>query len=318
LYFFVRIWLRIALHFYCGAVRFAQKDKSSGMPIILAANHPNSFFDALIIAAHYPREIHFLARGDAFNKPFAAWVLRKLNLIPIYRLSEGKENLGNNEVSFAECVKVFSKGGVVLIFSEGLSVHEWKIRPLKKGTARLAYLAWQQHNINDLLVQPVSLSYHSYHAVPKNVIVDFGTALHAENFKLEHDAVFYNDFNRLLEDAIESKMILKKDGADITGLIPHSQSNIILFVLAVPAFLGYITQRWFYVFWRNFAQKKTKGTVFYDSVLFTTMMLTYPLLVFIVSIIFFCITGNHLWWLLMIILPFTALAYKEYKYQKQQ
>jgi hypothetical protein len=35
---------------------------------IIGANHPNSFFDAIVIAS-YPKPIYFLARGDAFNKP---------------------------------------------------------------------------------------------------------------------------------------------------------------------------------------------------------------------------------------------------------
>ena len=215
MYAFIKIWLRIALQFYCRNVTIEMNPTIKGKPAILASNHPNSFFDAIIIAAHYPEQIHFLARGDAFNKPLAAWILRKLNLIPIYRLEEGKENLGNNEQSFAACMEVFKNGGTVLIFSEGLSAHEWKLRPLKKGTARLAYLAWEKNNVDNLVVQPIAINYTSFTSIPKDITVNFANPFYKKQFELNNEAVFYNHFNDLLKDRIESKMLLKEDNNDI-------------------------------------------------------------------------------------------------------
>ena len=39
-------------------------------------------------------------------------------MFPVYRTSEGVENLGINYETFDECKNIFKKNGVVLIFSE--------------------------------------------------------------------------------------------------------------------------------------------------------------------------------------------------------
>src|SRR5690606_11408048 len=101
MYSFVKIWVRTGLQFYCGKIEFDTKHMYHGnKPLILACTHPNSFFDALVMGAYHPRTMHFLARGDAFKNPRAARVLRLLNMIPIYRLSEGKEHVENNKDTF--------------------------------------------------------------------------------------------------------------------------------------------------------------------------------------------------------------------------
>ena len=66
---------------------------------MLVANHPNSFLDAVLIGAAIHRPTHFLARGDAFNHKTAAKILSSLNMLPVFRLSEGKENLLKNTVT---------------------------------------------------------------------------------------------------------------------------------------------------------------------------------------------------------------------------
>jgi 1-acyl-sn-glycerol-3-phosphate acyltransferase len=55
---------------------------------------PILFFCSIVIAVSYPKPIYFFARGDAFNKPLVAKFLTALQMIPIYRLSEGKAILG--------------------------------------------------------------------------------------------------------------------------------------------------------------------------------------------------------------------------------
>src|SRR5690606_5629210 len=113
----------------CGKIDFDTTGMYSGQqPLILACSHPNSFFDALVMGAYHPRQLHFLARGDAFKHPRAAKALRLLNMIPIYRLSEGKENLDNNKHTFEQCMKVLKHKGAILIFSEGISINEWTLR----------------------------------------------------------------------------------------------------------------------------------------------------------------------------------------------
>ena len=112
--------------------------------MILASNHPNAFLDAMIYGAYFKRRIHFLARGDVFRKPLAAKILSSIGLIPIYRIAEGYENLDKNKDTFKICLDILNNNGIVLIFSEGYCEQEWKLRPLLKGTGRLAMMAWAE------------------------------------------------------------------------------------------------------------------------------------------------------------------------------
>jgi 1-acyl-sn-glycerol-3-phosphate acyltransferase len=38
-------------------------------PLLIAANHPNSFLDGIILTTLFQNPIYTLARGDAFKKP---------------------------------------------------------------------------------------------------------------------------------------------------------------------------------------------------------------------------------------------------------
>lgn len=106
-------------------------------PLLIAANHPNSFLDAIIIASLIDRPMHFLARSDVFNTVWSNFILRKLNLIPIYRKKEGTDKLKQNQSTFDESSEVLCNGGAILIFVEGISVMDMKLRPLKKGLGRI-------------------------------------------------------------------------------------------------------------------------------------------------------------------------------------
>ncbi|MFM9075395.1 MAG: 1-acyl-sn-glycerol-3-phosphate acyltransferase, partial [Bacteroidota bacterium] len=80
-------------------------------PILFAANHQNSFLDALIVTITQPREMHYLVRSDVFRKPWADRMLRMLNMLPVFRIRDGWHTLGNNAPTFARCVEIFRSGG---------------------------------------------------------------------------------------------------------------------------------------------------------------------------------------------------------------
>lgn len=273
-------------------------------PLIIASNHPNSFFDALIIATNVSRELHFLARGDAFKNKFVAAVLRSMNMVPIFRASEGKENLANNEASFTECVAVLRNGGAILIFAEGICENTWALRPLKKGTARLAQRTW--HEGTDMLVVPVTLAYDSFSHAPKGVAVRVHRAIDRSSFTDVPPNKFSTVFNQLLSNKLADG-IAKPDFENRQAFLKQT-------LLALPALVGFISQYWFYALWRQIVKSKTRGTVFYDSMLFVCLLATYPFFVIIVAICAVAFTGNANWWLLMVALPITAWCMKTFRY----
>lgn len=129
-------------------------------PLMIAASHPNSFLDAIIIAVLINRPLHFLARSDVFGAKWANYILRKLNLIPIYRMQEGHGNLNRNDQTFNECHKILEKGGAIIIFVEGVSLTDMKLRPLKKGLARISFGFTELHQFaKECYIAPIALNY---------------------------------------------------------------------------------------------------------------------------------------------------------------
>ena len=83
-------------------------------------------------------------------------------------------------------------------------------------------------------------------------------------------------------------------------------------LLAVPAATGWLTHKPLYGVLKKFAARKTAGTVFYHSVLFALLLLVYPVVLMIVTWLVVWLTKQPIYWLLLLLLPFTAWCYKEY------
>jgi 1-acyl-sn-glycerol-3-phosphate acyltransferase len=178
-------------------------------PVIIACNHPNSFLDALIITFYYRRPIYYIARGDAFKKPFAAKVLSFLNNVPIFRKEEGV-NLSKNEETFSYCMDVFKEGDTVLLFSEGLCENEWTLRPLRKGTARLVYEAWNNPEIGDKLkVIAIATNYSQWHGSGNNTFVELSEPIEKSSFsEIEEQGLFLRKFNTMLHEKLAENIAI--------------------------------------------------------------------------------------------------------------
>jgi 1-acyl-sn-glycerol-3-phosphate acyltransferase len=130
-------------------------------PILLVANHPNSFFDALLLGTIFKLPIHSLTRADMFTKKWLQPLLKAMNLIPIYRIRDGVAALQKNNETFEVCNTVFKKNGAILIFGEAKCEGQYELLPLQKGAVKLAIQAWLQNNLqlNKLKIVPVAISY---------------------------------------------------------------------------------------------------------------------------------------------------------------
>jgi 1-acyl-sn-glycerol-3-phosphate acyltransferase len=179
-------------------------------PVILACNHPNSFLDALIITVYYKRPIFYIARGDAFKRPFGKKMLSFLNNVPIFRKEEGmKDNLSKNEETFSYCMDVLKEGDTILLFSEGLCENEWYLRPLRKGTGRLVYDAWNDPEIGGTLkVIPVTTNYSGWHGSGNSTFVELLKPIEKKSFTdTNEQGLFLRKFNTLLANCLSEKVI---------------------------------------------------------------------------------------------------------------
>ncbi len=160
-------------------------------PVILAINHQNALLDALLINALFRRNSFFITRGDIFRSPVMNKILRGLKMLPVYRLRDGYHGIKRNDETFEAARKMLLHGKVLGIFPEGSHSLLYKIRPLKKGVARLAFMTEEATNFTSgLVVVPVGIQYES-HFGPGRTLISIGEPIHTSDFK----DTYYSDQN---------------------------------------------------------------------------------------------------------------------------
>lgn len=153
---------------------------------MFAANHGNAFLDAIILALTLDRPIWFLARADVFKKPWQRFILNQLHLIPIYRIRDGIDSMENNKETFEICSKLMREGKALLIFSEGNGKPEHRLRPLKKGTARIAFQAAAENNWpENFQLIPLGINYVNHTNFRTEVMLGFGKPIRVKKYRRE-------------------------------------------------------------------------------------------------------------------------------------
>ncbi len=149
-------------------------DKEDG-PLIIIANHPNTLMDAWMVGFVNRRRVHFMAKATFFNSPLKRKLLGALGMIPINRKSDGAVTGVNNKDSFQACYELLEKGEILVVFPEGTSFLERKLREIKTGTARIA-LEVERRNQGKLglKVVPIGLNYISADSYRGKVLVHVG------------------------------------------------------------------------------------------------------------------------------------------------
>ena len=308
LYRLLKIPVVLARLVWCPDLLVSQKESlQSKGPLLIAASHPNSFLDALLIACLFRAPVYSLARGDVFAHPLAGKLLSALNIFPVYRLREGSENLAHNYTTFDLCMEIFRKNGVVLIFSEGLSINEWKLRPLKKGTARLAIRAWNEGI--PLTVLPTGINYNNFGRSGKIAHLLFGE-------RITESAV--RSKGNFGEKVITFNNVLRVKLGELVYEIPYGDkalrnkffkvpaSILQKAILLLPATLGLLAHFPFYQIVRLGVGWKLRRSDHFDSVLIGSLFLLYPFYLLGVTALIGAISGNCWSCLVVPVLPFLA------------
>ena len=317
LYSVLKVIVRLAARIFCRKIIINKPEllKEKG-PMILACSHPNSFLDAVLMDILFEKPIWSLTRGDAFLNKRITKLFYKLKMLPVYRPSEGVENLSENYKTFDSCIDLFKQSEIVLIFSEGLCENEWHLRPLKKGTARLAYKC-QQENI-PLKILPVGINYSSFKRFGKNLFVNFGTIFTANDFdKNLSDGAWNQVFNNKLQQELSPLVfeIEKKDKKKQKELLEINPSSHTKILLAIPASIGWIIHAPLYLPIKYWVHKKYNDTGHLDAMQIVLPLFIYPFYLLFVTFLLFIILNSYWVFLLIIILPFTAWSYVQVKGQ---
>lgn len=157
--------------------------KVSG-PAIIAMNHPNAFTDPILFTyVAYPVRTYYLARGDAFKPGLISWILEKIGIVPIFRIQDGgKEGLKKNDEAYRRVNHLLGKNSKIIVFAEGLCVQERRLRPLKKGVARMVFGAYTAIKDDRLMVYPVGVNYSQPDKFRSDLFYNVGEPIHSKIF----------------------------------------------------------------------------------------------------------------------------------------
>ncbi len=217
-YWFLKLTLPLFLRVFYRRIHLSgieniPKDK----PVFIAANHSNSFLDGVMVLLLLRKKVFALARGDVFRAKWADFVLRQMNLLPIYRQTDGdlKENIRRNNELADVIFGIFKKGGVVLIFSESIARCEKRLRPLKKGTARMAFDMEQRTDFNlGMHIVPAGINYTYFKGYRKELMINFGPAISVSDWKERYersDAVAVAELTDEISKRVSEQVVQIKD-----------------------------------------------------------------------------------------------------------
>lgn len=308
--------MRLAIRLFCHSI---EVDKRSLLhakgPLLIASNHPNSFLDAILFDILFDIPVTSLARGDAFKNKRIFRVLRSFKMLPVYRIREGAENLNTNYDTFDSCIELFRQNEGVLIFSEGLCVNEWHLRPLKKGTARLAFQAWDA--AIPLKVLPAGINYSSFSKYGKKVIIHFGGFIASGDLEgIITDGERNVRFNKILKERLQP-LVYEIEPGDKEELNKKfgATTPIKKRLLAIPALIGALLHTPIYWFAKGVVRLFFSDTDHHDSVMLGLLLVTYPFYLFLMFCLCY-IMQIPCGILVLILLPFTAWAYVNYDVRK--
>lgn len=152
-------------------------------PLLIAANHPNTFMDPIAIGAIIRQELYFIAKSTIFKSPGRNWLLKKMNLVPIYRRVDGRVSAQANDDTFRKCFELLHHKGTLLIFPEGNSFNERRLRVLKTGTARMALGSEAQAGFKGgTCILPIGLNYSDPTRFRSTLFINVGKPIFVSDF----------------------------------------------------------------------------------------------------------------------------------------
>ncbi|RDV14179.1 glycerol acyltransferase [Pontibacter diazotrophicus] len=144
-------------------------------PLLVVSNHPNTFMDPIVTASLLRQPVHFIAKSTVFGSGFQSWMLRQMHLIPIHRREDNPDQAMSNDEAFAASFKALQQKKTLLIFPEGNSFNQRRLRKLKTGMARIALGAEADTNFGlGIKILPVGLNYTAPTRFRSDMFVNIG------------------------------------------------------------------------------------------------------------------------------------------------
>lgn len=180
-------------------------------PCLIAANHQNAFMDPLAIICTSGLSPVFLSRSDIFSNAFARMLFRGMRMLPVYRQQDGGNLIAKNAATFSEINDLLSNRESVALFPEATHWAFRRLRPIKKGIARMAFNAQVAHDWKlDLKVLPTGIYYSRYTDVKTNLLVSYGKPIEVSKYKNAYEKnpeLAIRQLTKEVSEAMKSEII---------------------------------------------------------------------------------------------------------------
>ncbi len=183
LYQMLLVIFRFALKQYFKHINVYFEEKlPADRPVLFVANHQSAFMDAIVIGTQINRQLHFVSRGESFDKGWKRWILSKFNMHPIYRKEFTPELTKKNPEAIQAFQDLLKSGKSILIFPEGISETSPRLNQVKTGAARIVLGAAAIGEEAPLLI-PIGLNYTNPHQFRSELTVNFGAPIDVSKYQ---------------------------------------------------------------------------------------------------------------------------------------
>jgi len=173
-YAFVKYFNTLTLFCYYKKIqRVNYKPKQKGKGVLYLANHQNALLDVLIIATRIKEPIYFLTRADVFANALLRRIFETLNMIPIYRVRDGRNQLALNDAIFEKTAQLLHEGKSVLIFPEASHSLDKRIRNISRGFTRILNAHAKLEQGKPIAACLIGVNYHAPQELGDQMSVHF-------------------------------------------------------------------------------------------------------------------------------------------------
>lgn len=188
----------VALQWYYRSIAAADLERiPRDGPIFLAANHPNSLTDAMVLGWIAPRRVRFTAKATIFGNPLVARFLHAVGVIPLRRAADERAasdqsatpDASRNAHAFSAVADALADRACVVIFPEGKTHDEPYMAPIRTGLARMALMARDERGVRGIRIVPVGLLFERKEEPRSRILLQIGDLIAVDDIPSGPSAV---------------------------------------------------------------------------------------------------------------------------------